>query len=300
VPADLWGDWLADVSSIPNLGPAGPRIQLSFDWQEGKTAWVQVNSMGTQALQSRSLAAAPGEIRLLTTEANAGCAVGDEGRYRANRSTDGMFLTVSSIEEACATRGTTLGRTWVRSLGAVNDGRHGIVNYFAPAIEITLPAATFAAGGSSEAADISSDSGFDLIAVKNPSGFTAPCAAAGGDRSPIKPTTAAFLAYAKRLPSFSVKTTKETLDRHPAVHLAITTSASIDCASGEVFEFGPNDLTVTDGGYWSVKPGDPESIWIVEVGDDLFLLQFGGPSVSEAAAKQVMSTIHFVEKLPTP
>jgi hypothetical protein len=300
LPEEIWGDWLADVGAIPNLAPASPRIQLSLDWQGGLNAWVQVNSEGRHVLNSRSVAAAAGEIRLATAEANAGCRVGDEGRYRANRSADGMFLAVTPIVDACVTRATTLGRTWVRSLGAVNDGRHGIVNYFSPAIEVTLPAARFGAGGASEAADIRTDSGLTLIAVKNPSGYTAPCAAAGGRRSPIKPTVAAFIAYARNLPGFKVKTTDLTIDSRRATHLSIATSASSACGGNEVFEFGPSDLGVTDGGYWSVKPGDPESIWLVEVGKDLYLLQYRGPDVSEAIEERVLSTIHFIDKLPAP
>ena len=300
LPAEFLGDWLADVGTIPNLGPAGPRVQLSLDWKDGMTAWVQTNSGDRVVLDSESVTPSAGEIRLVTTKSNAGCVVGDEGRYRASRSADGMFLAITPIADACATRAATLGRTWVRSLGAVNDGRHGIVNYFTPAIEITLPALRFGAGGVSEAADIRTDSGLTLIGVKNPSGYQSPCAAAGGGRSPITPTAAAFIAYARHLPGFKIKTTDLTIDGHRATHLSITTSASIDCPSAEVFEFGPNDVAITDGGYWSVKPGDADSIWLVEVGKDLYLLQYRGPDVSPATEEQVLSTVHFIDKLPTP
>ena len=300
LPAEFLGDWLADVGTIPNLGPAGPRVQLSLDWKDGMTAWVQTNSGDRVVLDSESVTPSAGEIRLVTTKSNAGCLVADEGRYRASRSADGMFLAITPIADACATRAATLGRTWVRSLGAVNDGRHGIVNYFSPAIEITLPALRFGAGGVSEAAEIRTDSGLTLIAVKNPSGYTSPCAAAGGGRSPIAPSSAAFIAYARDLPGFKVKTTDLLIDGRRATHLSITTSASINCPNAEVFEFGPNDLAITDGGYWTVKPGDPDSIWLVEVGKDLYLLQYRGPDVSQAIEKQVLSTIHFVDKLPTP
>jgi hypothetical protein len=299
LPEEVWGDWLADVGSIPDLAPIGPRIQLSMDWQDGLHVWVQTNQ-GSQVFRSGSATPAAGEIRLITTEGSRGCRVGDDGRYRAKRSTDGMFLTVTPIVDACVARATMFGRTWVRSLGAVNDGRHGIVNYFSPAIEITLPSARFAAGGAPEAADINSESGFSLTAVKNPSGYTKPCATAGGSRSPIDPTAAAFVAYARHLPGFTVKTNDLTIDGHRATHLSITTKASVDCPNDEVFEFGPNDVNVTDGGYWSLKSGDPDSIWLVDVGKDLYLLQYRGPDVSDTIAERVLSTIHFVDKLPAP
>jgi hypothetical protein len=300
MPEEFLGDWLADVGTIPGLGATGPRIQLSLDWEKGQRAWVQLNSGDRSALQSASVTPATGEIRFVTTEANAGCQVGDDGRYRASRSADGMILTMTPIADACAVRASTFGRPWIRSLGAVNDGRHGIVNYFSPAIEITLPAGRFGAGGGPEAADIRSDDGRALIAVKNPSGYTKPCAAAGGSRMAIKPTVAAFSAYARHLPGFTVKTTNVTIDGRSAAHLSIRTSAAVDCLSADVLEFGPNDLAVSDGGFWSVKPGQSDSIWLVEVGGDLYLLQYHGPGVSSEAEAQVLSTIHFVDKLPAP
>jgi hypothetical protein len=67
LPDEVLGDWLADVDTIPTIGKVGPRIQLSMDWQNGLTAWVQTAN-GNQILMSSSVAANPGEIRLATAE----------------------------------------------------------------------------------------------------------------------------------------------------------------------------------------------------------------------------------------
>lgn len=296
LPAEIRGDWLADVGTIPNLGPAAPRIQLSLDWQDGLEAWVQTNAEDRLVLHSRSVTSAAGEIRLVTTEADAGCRTGDEGRYRASRSTDGLFLAVTPVEDACATRATTLGRTWVRSLGAVNDGRHGIVNYFSPAIEITLPKARFAAGGGLEAADIESDAGA-LIAVKNPAGFGDPCSLTGGQHVAVAPTIAAFSKYLKSLPGFTITPTTTHIDGRTAVHLAIKTSTATNCAAGRIYEFAPHDLT--EKASWFIREGDVDSIWLVQAGSDLYLLQYIGVRVTLANEQAVLSTIHFIDKLPT-
>ena len=40
MPAEILGDWLADVDTLPGLGQVGPRIQLSLDWQNGTSAWL--------------------------------------------------------------------------------------------------------------------------------------------------------------------------------------------------------------------------------------------------------------------
>ena len=297
MPREVWGDWLADVEGIPSLPAADHRIQLSLTWQDGLTAWVQINRAGVQVLHSTSVAAAAGEIRLRASDALSGCPAGDEGRYGWSRSADGLILTLAPVEEACTLRATTLGRTWTRSLGAVNDGRRGIVNYFDPAIEITLPAGIWAAGGSDLAADLRGPNGFELIAVQDPRGFAAPCSDNGGAAISIGPTADAFVAYMRGLPDFTVTTTEYQMDGLRAVHLAVETSAETVCPGGQVFKFQSPDVTAPTG--WSITPGDPDSIWIVEVPGHAYLLQYLGQDLTEADELDVLSTVHFVEALPT-
>jgi hypothetical protein len=204
----------------------------------------------------------------------------------------------TAIDDACALRGTTLGRTWVRSLGAVNDGRRGIVNYFDPAIEITLPPAVWGAGGTDRAADITGSNGFELIAIQDPNGFAEPCSQTGGAPVSIGPTADAFVAYMKGLPGFAVTATEHDIDGLRAVHLSIVTNPQISCPGGRIFKFQSSEVTAPRS--WSITPGDPDSVWIVEVPGHAYLLQYLGPGLTGAAEEDVLSTVHFVHALPTP
>jgi hypothetical protein len=297
MPREVWGDWLADVGDIPGLPAADPRIQLSLTWQDGLTEWVQINGAGVQVLHSTSVLAAAGEIRLRASDALSGCSLGDEGRYGWRRSADGLILALTPLEDACALRATTVGRTWTRSLGAVNDGRRGIVNYFDPAIEITLPEGLWAAGGSDLAADIRGPNGFELIAVQDPRGFADPCSDNGGAPVSIGPTADAFTTYMRALPGFTVTTTEHQIDGLRAVHLSVKTSVATVCPGGRVFEFQSPVVTAPVG--WSVAPGDTDSMWIIEASDHAYLLQYLGPGLTEATELDVLTTVHFVAVLPT-
>lgn len=94
--------------------------------------------MGVYGLQSDSVQANPGEIRLRATGA-LGCDRDEEGRYAFDRSRDGMFLTLTLVDDACALRSSVLARTWVRAHGPVNDGRRGVLDAFSPEIVVDLP-----------------------------------------------------------------------------------------------------------------------------------------------------------------
>ena len=297
MPADVLGDWLADVDTIPDFGQVGPRIQLSLDWQNGTTAWLQTQT-GSQILMSASVAADPGEIRLATAEASANCAFQSEGRYTWSRSADGLYLTLTLVEDACPTRATTFARTWVRSLGAVNDGRSGVVNYFNPAIHVTLPADRYAAGGGFEAAHLEGDAGNSFVAVKDPAGFADPCSRTGGTHIEIGRTRAAFAAYLSGLTGFTPTATEHVIDGLPATHLDIPTSTDVACDGGRVFEFASSDLS--SDANWFIRQGDRDSIWLVEKDGHLYLLQYIGDKVTLAQEEAVMSTVQFIDKLPAP
>lgn len=54
-----------------------------------------------------------------------------------------MFLTLALVSDACATRGATLARTWVRSFDGPSQGGRGLVADFDPAFLVTLPPASY-------------------------------------------------------------------------------------------------------------------------------------------------------------
>ncbi len=297
LPAATWGDWLADVGSIPGLGATGSRIQLSIDWQHGRSGWVQLTD-GRLVLQSDSVTADPGEIQFVAGDDAVACEPGAAGRYTWARSSDGMFLTLAPVEDECDLRATTLGRTWTHSLGAVNDGGRGVANTAGGTFEITLPNEHFAMSGSDGLTDIHSDEGHQLVTVGNPAGYRTPCSAsAAGSAYGIEPTIDAVVDYVRALPGTTVASDERQIDGHRAVHLTITTDESVDCPGGEVFVYRPNNAD--EDADITVRPGDALSIWVVEQQDGVSVVLYLGDDVTPEDEEEVMSTIRFVDELPT-
>jgi hypothetical protein len=295
-PATTWGDWLADVESIPGLGDAGPRIQLSLDWQNGRSAWVQLTD-GSLVLQSDSVAADPGEIRFVASDEAVACESGASGRYTWARSTDGMFLTLTPVEDECDLRATTLGRSWTHSLGAVNDGGRGVANTAGGTFEITLPDEQFAMGGSDGLTDIHSDEGHQLVAVGNPAGYRTPCSAsAPRDPFGIEPTIDAFSDYVRGLPGTTVAAEERQIDGNRAVHLTISSDASADCPGGEIFIYRPDNAD--EDADIVIRPGDSLSIWAIDGPEGISVLLYQGDDVTPADEEHVISTVRFVDELP--
>jgi hypothetical protein len=301
VPAVLRQDWQADVAvdALPNLGVHDTRIQLSFSYDTPE-AWVQTGIFTNQniVLRGGAYGVGPSTVRVVTSDSQGGCQAGDEGRYDWAITGNGLYLTLTAQSDACASRRTTLERTWIHSLAARNLGGPGVLSYFQPSIRMTLPAADWGAGGEAGAASVSSDTNGTFIAIKNPAGFTQPCSAIGRHHVAEPATIAGFTAYLKTLPGFTVTSTNATIGGNRAVHLSIPTSSKTACDGGQLFEFAPNNLTSSGG--WFITPGDTDTIWLVQVGKDLYLLQWLKDGDTTTDEQNVLSTISFIDKLPTP
>jgi hypothetical protein len=301
VPSVLRQDWQADVAvdALPALGPHDARIQLSFAY-DTREAWIQTGIFTNQniVLGGTAYGTGPSTVRLVSSDSVGGCRSGDEGVYSWAISGNGLYLALTAQSEACASRMATLQRTWVHSLAARNLGGPGVLSYFQPSIQMTLPAANWGAGGETGAASVTSDTNSTFIAVKNPAGFTQPCVATGRHHVAEPATIAGFTAYLKSLPGFTVTSTSATIGGMPATHLTIPTSSKTVCDDGRLYEFAPNDLTSSGG--WFITPGDPDTIWLVQVGKDLYLLQWLKDGATAADEQNILSTISFIDKLPTP
>jgi hypothetical protein len=299
VPAaqTLWGDWVADPGPIAGLPAQGTRIQLSINWDGGKTAWVQTNYVdGTQALNSNSIAHAPDQLALVSTLASGGCAKGDIGTYRFVRSPDGLFLTLTPVSDGCAFRSTVLARTWVHTLSAVTDGGHGVLPV--DNLELTLPNRRFGLGGlAGGPQDSTADGGplIEFLAIKDPVPFKVPCAASLETAAPLT-SSVNLVAYVKALPQFTFKSASSTIDGHPATHLTGTPRSGYTCASGDVGLFYGTDQS------WTTSPGNtqPLSVWITQVGSDAWLFWYRGDQITPADEVPVISSIKFITQLPTP
>jgi hypothetical protein len=298
VPVAVRSTWLAEAAPIAGLGNTEPRLRLTVN-QIGSQLSVVVNPATKVAtmLTSGASSGAANEFDLVAIGTDSGCTVGDAGRYTTVVSSDGIYLTLTLVSDACAARGATLARTWVRSFDGPSQGGRALVAAFEPTFLVTLPSATYQSDLTPDAATvISTTPDRTLIAVRNPAGFSDPCSSTGGSTIQIAHTIKAFSAYLDTLPGLTVQSASLQIDGHAAAHLVIPTTITADCPT-KVNEWTQGDV-VTSGG-WLIRQGDTDVVYLVEVGSDLYLLQWLGAGVTPTEELSVLSTVHFVNGLPS-
>ena len=302
-PQATWGDWIADAEQIPGASSRAQRIQLAFNWDGGRTMWVQLNDEdGRFVVESSSLAAPDGEIWLRADAGGSGCSFGDNGRYRWDRSTDGLFLTLELISDDCEPRAVALTRTWVRSHGAVNDGGPGVLYGMDPDMQFAMPTGQrYGLGGGDHAAELKTfgDSlpfrGF--VAIKNPGGFGAPCASGDAKKIDIAHTTQAFANYVRELPGATVTTSDVTIGGRPGTQLDVSIDANVTCnLTDGIRAFHPELLS--DAAEWAFNPGEVETLYILQMDEaNTLLIWYQGGADEEST---VLDSVTFIDTLPTP
>jgi hypothetical protein len=301
------GLWVADAEPITGLPQQGPRIQLAVNWDGGLSLNVQTDyANGTEALGSDSLSAGPGQFRLRSQSSAGGCPQADIGTYTWQRSIDGLFLTIAAVTDPCELRATTLARTWVRSLGGVNDGGPGmaLMTDPYPDMQATLPKLTWGMQALPPV-DIGTFVGGDpdrhFTIFLNPMGFADGCATTARGEFPIDKTTEALRAYIAGLPATNVKVTPTTIGGLAAAHITGDTAPKA-CAAGDAALFYEPAFPTSNGGPGETKFafGDTLSLWAVVVDGDLLVLAYTGNGVATADEQAIMDTIVFTNGLPTP
>jgi hypothetical protein len=146
-----------------------------------------------------------------------------------------------------------------------------------------------------DAIEVGNDDG-TLYAIKDPWGLSEPCSPSGGEPLELPVNLDAYLAYVRNLPGFSVDATELEIGGYPAVHLSVTSDASIDCPGGVVIEWiaradAPGGIT------WHLGPGDADSLYLVALPAHVVLFQYLGPSVTTADELGVMGSITFIDAL---
>ena len=297
-PATLLGDWVADAEPIPELTGQGPRIQLAFNWDGGRDLWVQTDYVqGYRALSSASLTADPGQIRLRSTRPADGCETGDIGLYQWTRSPDGLFLTLTLMEDDCEVRATTLGRTWVHTLSAVNDGGPGVLPVMN--IQAELPARRFGLGGVDFAGDVTTFDSTPFIGLlldRNPVGYADPCSESQQESIGPLTTVPEVVEYLDGMPGFETNTTQQTIDGRPASHVTLTPQGDGACPGDLVFLF----FAPGSEWQWSAQTSDTLSFWLTDVDSDAWLFWYRGDAIPDGEEAAVISSIRFIDELPTP
>jgi hypothetical protein len=297
--------WLADPAQLPGLTePSGLASNLAFIVNgSGNGAWVRANDRNPTALRSTASSTAGDVITLSLDRTGAGCAAGDLGSYRWSISADGLVLSVTAVEEACAVRKQALERRWVRSHMGASAGGAGVIDVFDPAFRITLPAASWQAITYEDVMETQSE---DLVvyAGKDPQGFSEPCSPSGGEQLAIAPGLDAFEAYIRSLPTLTVTATDLVIGGYPARHLDITSTPTAACPRGtEIIQWRakgePGDV------HWILGSGDPDSMHVVALPDATILLQLIAQNGATVDTRTIIDSIQFVDSLsevgsPTP
>jgi hypothetical protein len=293
--------WIADVDVLQGLFH-DRRIEITTagDGQH----LVVIYGQAEPQMTSQVVTGAAEYLSLVSLSPGSGCAAGDFGDYQLMPSGDGLSVTLSPRREDCATRRSLLSRIWTRSLDTPSHGGRGVVTAFQPFLAVTLPEASYSTDVGNESANISADSiGRTLMALKNPTGWTQPCSDTGGSKVQLAHTVDAFVRYIDTLPGFSLGQQESfKLDGHDAARIVVPSTKTPECQkggpdNGRVIEWGTS--TLSNQSFWMLAQGDTDVIYLVQVGSDLYLLQWLGDRVTSDEEMGVLTTAHFIDTLPT-
>lgn len=305
LPIELAGSWIAEKPGDLSFGDQPDPARMSFAVESnGRHVYVSLPSGPREYFQSTATASndqvqvvarAPGDPVTSGGTLLRACALKEIGIYRVARSTDGLRLTLSLIDDACPSRAVVLARTWIRSLGAPNSGGLGVIDAFDPLFTVNLPAGSYSVGRTTDTLTVVQPvPEFQFLAFKDPQGFTDPCDLKAG-RYPIEQGADAIVAYFRQLPGFTVDSTKElVVDGHRAVRLVVHANSDASCPDGQLAEWQPKAETADF--HWFLRPGDTDSLVIVELADATLMFEvLPAPHPLESS---VIDSIRFLEQLP--
>lgn len=301
-PVGLRSWWVANAPTGSTAKVVSMEIQPNL---------VTVRDAGSESVIARAIAGTGGEFAIAAPDSNHGCQQGDAGRYSfafarpANEADAGdLQLDLTATADACAARKAILERTWTRVFTNGFRGGRAVAIDFDPMFMITLPAGAYdVTVAGKDALMVESPTGNApgiFVATRNPAGFSDPCSVTGGDKVPLAHTIDAFATYMDSLPGFTVQRSDVTIGGLPAVHLTVPTTITPDCPdrNHQVIEWSTSDPTFRN--HWVLGQGEvTDSMYLVEVGTDLYLFQWLRPTVDERAEMSVLSTITFIDTIPS-
>lgn len=258
---------------------------------------------GVETFMSTAVTATTTEFDLVSTSTDGGCQVGDLGRYGYALASDGSIpnsdgtrLALTVIADACSARSATLNRGWTHAIDAPSKGGRGVSTAFTPLFFITMPAADYQLDEGPDSLTLTSSTpDRTLFAVKNPVGWTDPCASTR-QKLQVAPTIKAFTSYLRTLPGFTVQSTSMLIDGRPAAHLITPSTQTADCPGNRVYEWSA--AIDTGSGAWLLNQGETDVLYLVEVDGNLILLQWLGQDVASSEELALFQTVHFTDTLP--
>jgi hypothetical protein len=304
---ELLGAWIADKpAGMFASADVTTRMAMVVDGN-GAYTYVRLAGEGRERLPVHSTFADTGAVTFETKATSEpitvdgierrGCATGEVGTYRTRRSTDGLRLTLEVDVDSCPSRAAVLARTWTRSLGEPNAGGIGVIDAFAQMFTVELPHGSYSVDRSVNDAItvVQPVPELQFLAWKNPQGFNDPCDPVGKGRREIAPGADAFVAYFRALDGFTVDTVSELqVDGHRAVRLVVHARVDANCPDGQLWEWQPK---AESNGRWFLRPGDTDSLVIVELADATLMFEVLGPTEAEQA--DVINSIRLLARLPS-
>ena len=301
-PSALQSTWVAN----PPAGSTGSLLKLTI-----QPSLITVVDAGSETVVARVVAGVAGELAIAATDSNHGCQKDDVGRYTfafghpaGDASAGDLQLGLTATEDACAGRKAILERAWTRAFTDGFKGGRAVAIDFDPMFMVTLPTGKYSVTVAGKDALMveglkDGDAPGAFVATRNPAGYSDPCSETGGAKVPLAHTVDAFASYMDSLPGFSVQRSNVTIGGHAAVHLTVPTKITADCPRTDhrVIEWSTSDPTFQV--HWILGQGDAtDSMYLVEVGSDLYLFQWLTPTVDEKVEMGVLSTLQFIDSIP--
>jgi hypothetical protein len=304
----LAGTWLADVPADMRFAGEGPlqRMALVIDPRSNQYSFLQAGAAGLERFAATLEWPGPDSVRFVTRGVSdgievagspiTGCSARDAGTYRVQHSTDGLRLTLTAVDDACAARAAINARTWTRSMAAHSRGGFGVVDAFDPLFTLELPEGVYTASRTNDWQVIDDQvHGEEFMAVKDPQGFLDPCDISRG-RYEVEPGAQAWVDYFAQLDGFTVDSVTDLrVDGHRAKQLVVHVDVDQSCPSGHLSEWQPKNETTDFHSF--LRPGDTDYMVVVELADATLLFQV--LPTPDALGGQVIGSIRFLEALPS-
>ena len=308
LPGALVGGWLAPLRDSPIV--QGRLSSILFGALDGNPDMPDFAIGGPGGGEWNAPASvrevSPGLIELTSTGALGGCTRGDIGHYRWSTSTDGAWLTLTHVDDACKNRADIAPGIWVRDGSTDSHGGPLVSANFDPIFSFTLPDGTWLGGGGNGVITADTSGGEATFKVwQDPDGFNDFCDETKGTvvlQRGIDP----FLQFL-RSPASGVIVSNEretTLDGHRAVVFDMAgKDVAKPCWTNP--DNGETNLVLqwtqhADPGWkWAGDIGfPPYPIVVTEVGGHT--LVFENIKGVNTLDQSVLDSVRFLDALPTP
>ena len=306
LPSALVGGWLAPLRESPiEMGTVSSIYFGALDGNPDAPDFAIGGPGGGEwNAPARVREIGPGLIELTATGSLGGCRIGDVGRYRWSTSTDGAWLTLTAVDDACAGRVAVAPGTWVRTGSADNHGGPLVSANFEPIFSFTLPEAVWLGGGGAGVITVDHDDATFKV-WQDPDGFNDYCDDTLGTKV-LERGIDPFLTFLREDSGLDVSNERETtIDGRRAVIVDIAGKADVPRPCWTNPDNGETNMILQ----WT-QHADPSWKWATGIGSaswPIVITEVDGRTLviedvrgANTLDQSVLDSIHFLDALPTP